>query len=160
MIRVVLGVDPSISSTGWAVLKVTNGGGVEYVDSGIIKTDPKLEHIERYSIIFHSIKNIANLHKPNIVGVEEIFVNSNSLSSLKLATARGVIMAALIDTGCNIKEYSPAFIKKTITGSGSADKTQVHKMLQMLLPQIANTKFSSADQTDAIAIALTTNIIN
>jgi crossover junction endodeoxyribonuclease RuvC len=90
-------------------------------------------------------------HAPGAAAIEEVFVNSNAQSTLKLGQARGVLMLVLAEAGLAIGEYSPRFVKKAIVGTGGADKKQVHMMVETLLP---GAKIAGSDASDALAIAI------
>ena len=84
--------------------------------------------------------------------VEEVFVNKNPQSTLKLGQARGVVLMCAARAGIDVGEYSPALVKKAVVGTGGADKAQVHAMVSRLLPGV---KIAGADAADALAVAIT-----
>ncbi len=90
-------------------------------------------------------------HAPQAAAVEEVFVNSNPQSTLKLAHARGVAIAAVARSGLDVGEYAPRLVKKAVVGTGTADKAQVHAMVARLLP---GTKIAGPDAADALAVAI------
>ena len=94
---------------------------------------------------------IAN-HSPEEAAVEEVFVNQNPQSTLKLGQARGVVLMCAARAGIDVGEYSPTLVKKAVVGTGGADKAQVHAMVARLLP---GTKIAGADAADALAVAIT-----
>jgi len=79
-------------------------------------------------------------------------VNENPQSTLKLGQARGVILLAAAAGGIEVGEYAARLVKKAVVGTGGADKTQVHAMVQRLLP---GAKIAGADAADALAVAIT-----
>jgi crossover junction endodeoxyribonuclease RuvC len=89
---------------------------------------------------------------PGCSAVEEVFVNKNAQSTLKLAQARGVVLMVAARAGIDITEYAPRFVKKAVVGVGNADKTQVHAMVQRLLP---GAQIAGPDAADALAVAIT-----
>jgi crossover junction endodeoxyribonuclease RuvC len=91
-------------------------------------------------------------HGPQAAAVEEVFLNDNPQSSLKLGQARGVVLLAAARRGIPIGEYAPRLVKKAVVGVGAADKSQVHAMVQRLLPGI---RIAGADAADALAVAIT-----
>lgn len=154
---IILGIDPALNNTGWAVIEVSNANkALSYIASGIIKNNTSNAIDKKLVNIANSFGCIVDKYKPNQAGIEEVFVNVNPVSSLKLGMARGVVIATVAQKGVVVFEYKPNTIKKTITGAGKADKSQVAYMIKYLLP-LAN--FSSNDESDAIAIALTHAII-
>jgi crossover junction endodeoxyribonuclease RuvC len=99
-----------------------------------------------------ALGEVIESHHPQTAAVEEVFLNDNPQSSLKLGQARGVVLLAAARRGLEIGEYAPRLIKKAVVGVGGAEKGQVHAMIQRLLPGV---KISGADAADALAIAIT-----
>ena len=91
-------------------------------------------------------------HRPDGAAVEEVFVNSNPQSTLKLGQARGVVIMTAARSGIEVGEYAPTLVKKAVVGTGKADKPQVHAMVARLLP---GAKIAGADAADALAVAIT-----
>jgi len=90
-------------------------------------------------------------HAPQAAAVEEVFVNANPQSTLKLGQARGVALAATARTGLDVGEYAARLVKKAVVGVGNAEKAQVHAMVARLLP---GTKIDGPDAADALAVAI------
>ena len=91
-------------------------------------------------------------HGPEAAAVEEVFVNENAQSTLKLGQARGVALLAAARNGIEVGEYAPRLVKKAVVGTGGAEKAQVHAMVARLLPGVA---IAGADAADALAVAIT-----
>jgi crossover junction endodeoxyribonuclease RuvC len=91
-------------------------------------------------------------HRPEAAAVEEVFVNENPQSTLKLGQARGVVLLAAARCEIEIGEYASRLVKKAVVGTGGADKLQVHAMVARLLPGV---KIAGADAADALAVAIT-----
>ena len=91
-------------------------------------------------------------HSPDGAAVEEVFVNKNAQSTLKLGQARGVVLMCAARAGLEVGEYSPTLVKKAVVGTGGAEKTQVHAMVSRLLP---GAKIAGPDAADALAVAIT-----
>lgn len=91
-------------------------------------------------------------HRPEGAAVEEVFVNENPQSTLKLGQARGVVLLTAARGGIAVGEYAPRLVKKAVVGTGGAEKAQVHAMVQRLLP---SAKIAGADAADALAVAIT-----
>ena len=91
-------------------------------------------------------------HAPEAAAVEEVFVNKNPQSTLKLGQARGVVLATAARSGLTVGEYAARLVKKAVVGTGAAEKAQVHAMVQRLLPGVA---ISGPDAADALAVAIT-----
>jgi crossover junction endodeoxyribonuclease RuvC len=90
-------------------------------------------------------------HRPQAAACEEVFVNSNAQSTLKLAQARGVVLCAAARAGLVVGEYTPAIVKQAVVGTGRAEKAQVHAMVSRLLP---GAKIAGSDAADALAVAI------
>ena len=91
-------------------------------------------------------------HRPDAAAAEEVFVNKNPQSTLKLGQARGVVLMCAARSGIEVGEYSPTLVKKAVVGTGSAEKAQVHAMVSRLLP---GAKIAGPDAADALAVAIT-----
>lgn len=148
---ITLGIDPALNQTGYAVLSKKSNGTIFLETSGFIKNKHTEEFPKKLLNLFNQIDQICTLYKPQQCGIEETFVNINPASSLKLGAARGALITAVAKNEIPIFEYSPNAIKKTVTGAGKADKTQVEFMIQRLVSGVP--KNLSADEYDAIAIA-------
>lgn len=148
---IILGIDPAISHTGWGVISCT-GNKLEYLASGVIDTNAQDALSIRLAVISSKIENIISNFKPDLVAMEEVFINKNPLSSLKLSHARGAMMAMVGRANIPLSEFSPNKIKKTIVGAGKAEKTQVMHMVNILMP---NAKIVKSDEADALAAAYT-----
>lgn len=90
-------------------------------------------------------------HAPDAAAVEEVFVNANPQSTLKLGQARGVVICAAARAGLDVGEYAARLVKKSVVGNGNAEKAQVHAMVSRLLPGV---KIVGADAADALAVAI------
>ena len=90
--------------------------------------------------------------QPNECSIEVIFVNKNGKTTLLLGHARAAAITAVAVKNIPVFEYEPNKVKKALTSMGHADKDQIYKMLSILLP---NAHPKTADESDAIAIALT-----
>ena len=87
----ILGLDPSLSSTGWGVIEV-EGNRMRYVADGFIKTDPKLPLAERLALIYDTLRQVIETYHPDEASIEQVFLNDNPKSTIKLGMARGVVM--------------------------------------------------------------------
>jgi crossover junction endodeoxyribonuclease RuvC len=147
----VLGIDPSLSCTGWGLLEA-EGSRIKHVANGELKTDPKDPLEKRLAELHERSKIIIKSYRPDRISIEEVFVNKNPQSTLKLAQARGAVIAACGSCGLSVNEYAPRLVKKSVVGTGQADKHQVQAMLKVLLPQA---EITGPDAADALAIAIT-----
>lgn len=147
----IIGVDPSLSCTGWGVI-ARQGNRLSHVANGQIKTDPKAALAQRLVVIDRELAAVVALYRPESSAVEEVFANKNPQSTLKLGHARGVCLLALARAGLPVAEYAARLVKKAIVGSGAAEKAQVQAMLGVLLPGV---QLAGADAADALAVAIT-----
>ena len=145
----VIGVDPGLRHTGWGVVEFKNNK-IFHIKDGSISPSTKLDDGKRLLEIKNQLQKIINQFNPNMSVIEKTFVGSGSVSSLKLGMARGASMIALAEAGLSIKEISPKFVKKTVTGYGSASKEQIKSMIEKLLNIVPRNE----DSADALAIAI------
>lgn len=146
----ILGIDPALGTTGWGVIE-KQGNTFQYVVGGIIKTNPKDNDPERLKEIYEGLDEIIDTYKPTHVAVEEVFVNSNARTSLKLGQARAMGLLVPAQKNLPVAEYTPLHIKKAVVGYGRATKDQVQHMVKVLLPTAA---YVTHDTADALAVAL------
>lgn len=147
----ILGVDPGITSTGYAILHVEDGTP-RLFDYGNIQTKQTALFPFRLKTIYDGIKQIIEKYKPDTLALEEVIFSKNIQIALKMGHARGVTLLAAVNQGISIAEYSPREIKLAITGNGAASKRQVQKMVSQLLN--LHELPASYDVTDAIAAAI------
>jgi crossover junction endodeoxyribonuclease RuvC len=131
---------------------VSQGNRLSHLANGQIKTDPKLPLPNRLVAIEVALTDLLIEHAPDGAAVEEVFVNTNAQSTLKLAHARGVILLCAAKRGIVVGEYAARLVKKAVVGTGAAEKAQVHAMVARLLPGV---KIAGADAADALAVAIT-----
>jgi crossover junction endodeoxyribonuclease RuvC len=148
---IILGLDPGLGTTGWGVIAAT-GNRLSHIANGQIKTDPKQALSERLVTLDRELEDILLEYRPEAAAVEEVFVNTNPQSTLKLGQARGVILLGAAKSGIAVGEYAARLVKKAIVGVGNADKNQIHAMVSRLLPGV---KIVGADAADALAVAIT-----
>ena len=146
----ILGLDPSLSCTGWGVIRA-KGSRLVHIANGQVKTNPKAPMAERLLHLHDAIHAVAGQYAPDRAAAEEVFVNKNAQSTLKLAQARGAILAACARASLPVNEHSARLVKKSVVGTGAADKSQVQAMLKVLLPGAI---IEGADAADALAVAI------
>ena len=150
MTKRILGIDPGLLHTGWAIIE-SAGNARKYIASGVILPKKTGELSERLAIIFNGVTELCETFEPDEASMEITFVNKNPQTTLILGHARAAAMVAIAVKNIPIFEYEPNRVKKILTGGGHADKTAVDKMVRILLPG-ANPK--TPDESDAIAIAI------
>ncbi len=147
---IIIGLDPGLSCTGWGVI-ARSGNRLSHIANGQVKTDPAQSLAERLVTLDRELTDVILRHQPTSGAVEEVYVNMNPQSTLKLGQARGVCLLALARAGMPVAEYATRTVKKAIVGSGGAQKAQVQAMLKVLLPGV---KLAGADAADALAVAI------
>lgn len=129
---IVLGIDPGVSETGWAVLSGESAAPALRA-AGLIKTTPDLPLPERLKRIFAAVSALIVEHRPETFAIEEMFFLKAANTIRGTLQARGVILLAAAQAGLPISEYNPRTVKLTLTGSGSAEKAQMQKVVQKTL---------------------------
>jgi crossover junction endodeoxyribonuclease RuvC len=147
---IVIGLDPGLGCTGWGVV-AKSGNRLSHVANGQVRTDPQASLAERLVTLDRELSDVIARHAPDAGAVEEVFVNANPQSTLKLGQARGVCLLALARAGLPVSEYATRLVKKALVGTGGAEKAQVQAMLKVLLPGV---KLAGADAADALAVAV------
>ncbi|MEC9150821.1 MAG: crossover junction endodeoxyribonuclease RuvC [Pseudomonadota bacterium] len=146
----ILGLDPSLSCTGWGVIRA-EGARLVHVANGQVPTDAKAPMAQRLAHLQAALAEVIAAHRPDRAAAEEVFVNKNAQSTLKLAQARGCVLAACGAAGLDVNEHAARLVTKAVVGTGAADKRQVQAMLAVLLPGV---KIAGADAADALAVAI------
>ena len=147
----IIGLDPGLGTTGWGIVAKA-GNRLSHVANGQVRTDANAPLAERLVTLDRELAAVILAHRPDAGAVEEVFVNKNPQSTLKLGQARGVVLAMAARAGLSVGEYAPTLVKKAVVGTGTADKPQVHAMVQRLLP---GTAIAGPDAADALAVAIT-----
>ncbi len=147
---IILGLDPSLSCTGWGIVR-SDGARLSHVANGQIRTDPAAPMAERLAQLQAGVAEVIAAHQPARAAAEEVFLNKNPQSTLKLAQARGAVLAACGAAGLAVNEHAARLVKKAVVGTGAAEKAQVQAMLKVLLPGAA---VSGPDAADALAVAI------
>jgi crossover junction endodeoxyribonuclease RuvC len=146
-----LGLDPGLGTTGWGVIQA-EGNRLSHIANGQLKTDTAAPLPERLADLARQLEALIAEHAPEGAAVEEVFVNKNPQSTLKLGQARGVVLMCAARAGIAVGEYAPTLVKKAVVGTGGAEKAQVHAMVSRLLP---GAKIAGPDAADALAVAIT-----
>ncbi|QYJ07061.1 crossover junction endodeoxyribonuclease RuvC [Qipengyuania flava] len=146
----ILGLDPSLSCTGWGVIRA-EGSRITHIANGQVPTDAKAPMALRLAGLQEALVEVIGEYAPERAAAEEVFVNKNPQSTLKLAQARGCVLAACGAAGLPVNEHAARLVKKAVVGTGGADKRQVQAMLAVLLP---GAKIAGADAADALAVAI------
>lgn len=128
----VLGLDPGLGITGWALVE-GEGGRLRLRDAGCWETPAGTVEGRRLLHLWRSFHSLVASSSPEEVALERLFFARNTTTAMAVSQARGVLVCAATDLGLPLIEYTPAEVKQAVTGSGSADKRQVAKMVAMVL---------------------------
>jgi crossover junction endodeoxyribonuclease RuvC len=146
----IIGIDPGLRRTGWGIVEA-DGVRLAYVASGLITSDSEDVLAYRLRQLHQGLIDVLARFSPHEAAVEETFVNKDARATLKLGQARGMALLAPAQKGLSVAEYPPNVVKKTVTGTGHGEKRQIAAMIGFLLPKA---RFDSADEADALAIAI------
>ena len=153
-----IAIDPGLEKVGYSIFDKSSSQNYIYITSGLIKTSKKDAHEQRLSEIFDQLSLLIDLHKPEILIMEQLFFFKNAKTVIHVAQAQGVIQLLSFQKKLRFMFLTPLQIKQIITGYGNADKASVHKMLKLLLKQ--EVMVSDDDESDAIACGLAYCCIN
>lgn len=148
----ILGIDPGYDRIGIAVIEKSEGGNV-LLHSECFTTDAKSPFYERLVKIQDRILEIIDEFEPDTLSIETLFISKNQKTGMRVAEARGVIAVSAAKRNIPIFEYSPPEIKAAITSDGRSDKTQMIKMIPLLIKMKPGKRHD--DEYDAVAAALT-----
>jgi crossover junction endodeoxyribonuclease RuvC len=150
--RRVFGVDPGTRVVGWAVLSA-GADGTHALTSGTWRLGGSdLPLPQRLHRLHQMLSAMLQLHQPTELALEAAFVGPNVRSALRLGEARGVVMMTAAAAGLPVEEIPPATVKRRVAGAGAASKEQVERLVRMRLG-LPHLKFSTADESDAVAVA-------
>ena len=147
----IIGLDPGLRRTGWGVI-TADGARLRWVAHGVVAPPEAAPFSERLLFLFEALGTILADHGCEEAAVEEVFVNMNPSSTLKLGHARAASLIAPAQAGLPVAEYAARLVKKSVVGAGAADKAQVGFKIRRLLPTAGAT---CEDAADALAVAIT-----
>ena len=147
----ILGLDPGLGTTGWGLIEA-EANRLKHIANGQLKTDSSAPLPRRLADLAEQLEALIADNHPDCAAVEEVFVNKNPQSTLKLGQARGVVIMVAARAGIDVGEYAARLVKKAVVGVGNAEKAQVHAMVARLLP---GAKIAGPDAADALAVAIT-----
>ena len=146
----ILGLDPGLGTTGWGLIEA-EGNRLRHLANGQIRTETSAPLPQRLASLADQLEVLIAEQRPDSAAAEEVFVNKNPQSTLKLGQARGVVLMCAARAGIEVGEYAARLVKKAVVGVGNAEKAQVHAMVARLLPGV---KIAGADAADALAVAI------
>ena len=147
----ILGLDPGLGTTGWGLIEA-DGNRLRHIANGQITTKTSAQLPQRLASLGEQLEALIAEHHPDSAAVEEVFVNQNPQSTLKLGQARGVVIMIAARARIGVGEFAARLVKKAVVGVGNAEKAQVHAMVARLLP---GAKIAGSDAADALAVAIT-----
>ena len=147
----ILGLDPGLRRTGWGLVAI-EGSKLSFLACGTVVSDQAAPLAWRLNQLHDGLSGVVRDLAPDEAAVEETFVNKDAQATLKLGHARAIALLVPALAGLDVAEYAANLVKKTVVGSGHAEKRQIHAMVRMLLPK-ADPR--SDDAADALAIAIT-----
>ncbi|ADW16850.1 crossover junction endodeoxyribonuclease RuvC [Desulfobulbus propionicus DSM 2032] len=146
----ILGIDPGSRVTGYGVI-AARGHEIGFVACGTIRTGEESDFSRRLLTIFEDLCEVISLHQPSVAAVEDMFVDRNPRSALKLGHARGAAVVAALHNKLTVFDYPARKVKQAVAGYGQAEKGQVQHMVRTLLQLDAT---PSKDAADALAVAI------
>jgi crossover junction endodeoxyribonuclease RuvC len=146
-----LGLDPGLRHTGWGVIEAAGNALAHVADGVITPADHGAPLAARLAALHRGLEAVIAQYRPDGAAVEETFVSRNAASTLKLGHARGIALLVPALAGLDVAEYSANLVKKSLVGTGHADKRQVAAMVRMLLPGCLP---AGSDAADALAVAI------
>lgn len=149
---VIMGIDPGTTGMGYALLDASSEPPA-VIACGLIATPGGADAAGRLAAIADALDELIATHTPAALAVERLYFNKNARTAIGVAEARGVALASAARARIAVAEYTPQDVKLSVTGSGSADKRQVQRMLQLVLG--LDRPIAQDNVADAVAIALT-----
>ncbi len=147
----ILGIDPGTIVTGYGVVEDSNGS-LRLIDYGTITSGKNDLFPDRLKKIYDGLSDVIKKHRPDYVAVEKVFYGKSVKAAIKIGEGRGVAILCAAAAGIPVSEYSPTVIKKSVTGSGGAQKAQVQEMVRIILN--LSERPEPLDASDALAIAI------
>jgi crossover junction endodeoxyribonuclease RuvC len=147
---IVLGIDPSVKSTGFGIIEYSDNN-YSVLGYGCIKPSRSLPFHEKLNNVRSRLEELIATHEPDEVAIENPFYAQNIKTALTLGQVRGAALVAIASQQKPLYEYSPLEVKKAVTGYGQADKNQMITMIKALL-EIEDDKLET-DAADALSVA-------
>lgn len=147
----VLGIDPGLTRCGYGAV-AREGASLRAVAAGVLRTEPGTDVAGRLAELQAGVRALLAELAPDAVAVERLFFQSNVRTAMSVGQASGVVLAEAASAGCAVVQYTPNEVKSAVTGSGTAGKEQVQRMVQSLLGLSETPR--PPDAADALALAL------
>ena len=149
---IVLGLDPGLAITGFALVESDGGQDLRALSYGVIRTPAGVPIPKRLVQLYEELGHLIAEYQPDMAAVEELFFATNARTAIMVGEARGVILLTLAEAGLPITEYTPMQIKQAVTGYGGADKAQIQEMVRLLLGLAEVPR--PDDAADALAVSI------
>jgi crossover junction endodeoxyribonuclease RuvC len=148
---IVLGVDPGTAATGYGVVE-RRAGELRALDYGCLETSPDRGLPERLVAIHTLVRDLIARYQPALMGVERLFFSRNAQTAFAVGQARGAVLLAAGEAAVPVRDATPNEVKSAVAGYGAADKSQVQRMVQLVLG--LNDLPTPDDAADALAVAI------
>ena len=148
-----LGIDPGAASLGYGFVRERHDGSLEPVNYGVIRTRAGTPMPKRLKQIHDELVALIETHQPDRAAVEELFFSRNVTTAIMVAQAQGVVLLTLQKANLETAEYKPVVVKQSVCNYGGADKSQVKRMVQIMLG--LDDLPRPDDAADALAVAIT-----
>ena len=149
--KIILGIDPGTVVMGFGLINCA-GDKLTLIEMGVLRLPASKDSYTRLQLIHQKVRELIGRFGPEDFAIEAPFFGKNVQSMLKLGRAQGVAIAAAMQAGIPVTEYSPKKVKQSITGNGNSEKEQVWKMLQRILQ--LEQELPAYDASDALAVAV------
>lgn len=149
----ILGLDPGLARCGYAVI-VGDRRRPRLIAAGTFVTPARGDPAQRLLTLANALQRLIVRYRPTRVAFERLFFQTNTSTAMAVSEARGVLRLVCARAHLPAREFTPTTVKRTVTGSGAADKRAIQKMIRLLLG--ASPAWRDDDAADAAAVALTT----
>ena len=148
----ILGIDPGLAITGWAIVDFDKKGNIDLIDFGAIFTEKGVEVKDRLKDIYNDMHELLDKFKPEVCGIETLLFYNNAKTAIVVGEARGVVLLTLSQKNLSVYEFTPLQVKSSITGYGKATKKQVQENVKTICKLDSLPK--PDDAADAVAVAI------
>jgi len=149
----ILGIDPGSHHLGVGFVLKT-GNKLQLLHAETLHAPAKAEFFDRLRILHTALKKLVVAWQPHELAMEDVFSSKNPRSAFQLGVARGVALSTCLESDLPVYEYAPTQVKSVVTGHGRADKSQVQKMVGLILGAKVDVELLGLDASDALAVAI------
>lgn len=151
-----MGVDPGYGRMGYGIIDC-QGNKLKHIDNGVVETPSGDDFPDRLHFLYKNLTKIIKKYKPEVMAVEDLFFYKNSKTAIKVGQARGVIVLTGVVNHLQIMEFTPLQVKQAVACYGRAEKSQVQRMIKVILNLITVPKLDDAADALALAICASSN---